>query len=297
MKSNPPAPTPATKALDVIDVDIEPWTRHPLPRVKGVRKKRFQVIIKQSVLNEIHRHGREGGAVEICGVLVGNVWRDGLAPFLYIESSIRGHHASSQEGQVTFTGETWSAIHDEMDRRHPKLRIAGWYHTHPGHGIFLSGMDLFIQDNFFNLAWQVALVYDPYSDEQGVFVWRGGKSEKDVILIEPDEPPDTAPAGSQERQHQPAPQALQADIDNEARRRRRIRWAIVVSMIGMLAIVATLIAVLVRPFSTGDGNPLPPLTTQPVSGDAAPAGPSAPAAGQAAPKAAQAASTGGAHGE
>ena len=48
-----------------------------------------------------------------------------------------------------------------MDAEHSEERIVGWYHTHPGFGIFLSGMDLFIQDHFFNLPWQVAFVYDP----------------------------------------------------------------------------------------------------------------------------------------
>jgi len=47
-------------------------------------------------------------------------------------------------------------------------------------------MDLFIQDNFFNLPWQVALVYDPIGEKEGLFVWRKGKSEKEGYLIEED---------------------------------------------------------------------------------------------------------------
>ena len=73
-----------------------------------------------------------------------------------------------------------------MDKDHPDARIVGWYHTHPGFGIFLSGMDLFIQDNFFNLPWQVAFVYDPTSEEEGLFVWHAGKSEPEPFLLQED---------------------------------------------------------------------------------------------------------------
>ena len=55
--------------------------------------------------------------------------------------------------------------------------MIGWYHTHPGFGIFLSDMDVFICDNFFNLPWQVAFVYDPLGGDEGNFVWRAGQAE------------------------------------------------------------------------------------------------------------------------
>jgi hypothetical protein len=74
-----------------------------------------------------------------------------------------------------------------MERQHPTRRILGWYHTHPGFGIFLSDMDMFIHGNFFNLPWQVALVYDPHSGEEGLFLWKDGSTERDNYLTEPDE--------------------------------------------------------------------------------------------------------------
>src|SRR5205085_3445685 len=123
---------------------------------------------------------------EICGVLVGNVWRDNLGPYLLIHASIRGDQASERATQVTFKAETWTHFQTVMERDHPDARIVGWYHTHPGFGIFLSGMDLFIQDNFFNLPWQVAFVYDPTSGEEGLFVWHAGQSDREPFLIQED---------------------------------------------------------------------------------------------------------------
>jgi proteasome lid subunit RPN8/RPN11 len=39
--------------------------------------------------------------------------------------------------------------------------MVGWYHTHPDWGVFLSSMDMFICDNFFNKL-DVAYVIDPW---------------------------------------------------------------------------------------------------------------------------------------
>ncbi len=150
----------------------------------GERREQYQAIVRRVALDEIHGHGKSCTSAEVCGVLVGNVYRDARGPYLYVGSAIRGDRASGLSTQVTFTAETWSAIQATMDRDHPNERIVGWYHTHPGFGIFLSGMDLFIQDHFFNLPWQVALVYDPIGGDEGMFFWKDGKSERQPFLIE-----------------------------------------------------------------------------------------------------------------
>jgi proteasome lid subunit RPN8/RPN11 len=176
----------APNELDASTVALGDWPMMIAPRTAGLRQGGFQTIIKRGVLDQIHEHGRDNDKVEICGVLVGNVYTDSLGPYLYITAMIKGDAASSHAAQVTFTAETWQHIQDVMDKQHPGEKIVGWYHTHPGFDIFLSGMDLFIQDNFFNLPWQVAFVYDPIGEKEGLFVWRRGKSEKEPYLVEED---------------------------------------------------------------------------------------------------------------
>jgi hypothetical protein len=75
---------------------------------------------------------------------------------------------------VTFTHEAWEHVHSELDRRYPGEKIVGWYHSHPGFGIFLSREDMFIHENFFSEWWQVAYVVDPLAGEEGIFGWRDG---------------------------------------------------------------------------------------------------------------------------
>src|SRR5205823_14675631 len=91
--------------------------------------------------------------------------------YLRIDATIDALHAEEKGAELTFTHATWEHIHKEMDSRHHDKRVVGWYHTHPGFGVFLSDRDQFIHRSFFNLAFQVAFVYDPKSHEHGLFVW------------------------------------------------------------------------------------------------------------------------------
>ena len=174
---------------DDLDADRVLCTDGPvrrLTRVSGPRDPGFAVVIQRSALEAIHAHGQSDTGVEVCGVLVGEVCRDRVSTYLLISAHVEGDKATSKETQVTFTAETWNVIQAAMEKKHVGKKVVGWYHTHPGFGVFLSGMDLFIQDNFFNLPWQVAWVYDPMDGTDGVFVWRAGRSERAEFLIEED---------------------------------------------------------------------------------------------------------------
>lgn len=170
--------------VDAARIDAFEFPARSAPVVAGLRAQKFQTVFRRLALEEIHQHGKADTAVEICGVLVGNVYRDTSGPYLYVEAVIRGDAAEGHATQVTFKAQTWEHIQREMDEKHSDKRIVGWYHTHPGFGIFLSGMDLFIQDNFFNLPWQIAFVYDPIGGDEGSFVWRGGKSVREPFLVD-----------------------------------------------------------------------------------------------------------------
>jgi hypothetical protein len=79
---------------------------------------------------------------------------------------------------VTFTQDTWEHIYAVKDKKYASERIVGWYHSHPGFGIFLSEHDTFIHKNFFSSPGQIAWVYDPHSDEEGCFGWVDERLER-----------------------------------------------------------------------------------------------------------------------
>jgi len=157
--------------VDVSNIKQEDCAKGLFPLDQGMQRQGFQILVKRSVLNAMQVHGRNSMHAEICGVLVGELLWDSF-PFLYIEGSIEGRYADYNVASVTFPSKTWDYIHEELSGKYPEKKIVGWYHTHPGFGIFLSEMDMFINRNFFNFPWQTAYVYDPQAEKSGFFVWK-----------------------------------------------------------------------------------------------------------------------------
>ena len=132
------------------------------------------VIIEAEVARQIRQHARTSMKAEVCGVLIGTA--DDQRTL--VEACIAGTNAEQGGAHVTFTQDTWEHIYKIKDKEFPDEKIVGWYHSHPGFGVFLSEHDLFIQENFFSNPQQIAWVYDPHTDEEGCFGWVNGKTEK-----------------------------------------------------------------------------------------------------------------------
>lgn len=130
----------------------------------------LRVAINRGAYAELVAHAKEFLEVEVCGVLVGNVCQDENGHFIHVEAVIRGTAATQASTHVTFTQETWNIIHQTLERDYPKLRMVGWYHTHPGFGVEFSDMDLFIQKNFFPGPTRIALVTDPLNGDVAICV-------------------------------------------------------------------------------------------------------------------------------
>lgn len=146
------------------------WRKFPGPSGQDVL---LRVAFGRDAHAEIVAHAKSSLDAEICGVLVGEVCEDDAGLFLDVQAAIRGAAAREAGAHVTFTQETWCAIHDAVEARYPKLQIVGWYHSHPGFGVILSDMDIFIQQNFFPAPTQVALVIDPVSGDEALCVNSG----------------------------------------------------------------------------------------------------------------------------
>src|ERR1044071_6909776 len=132
------------------------------------------VVMEAEVARKIRQHARTSMKTEVCGVLIGYTEHERMT----VEACIQGINAAQGGAHVTFTQDTWEHIYKIKDKDYPDQKIVGWYHSHPGFGVFLSEHDLFIQQNFFSNPQQVAWVYDPHTDEEGCFGWIGDKIEK-----------------------------------------------------------------------------------------------------------------------
>jgi proteasome lid subunit RPN8/RPN11 len=147
----------------------------PKPAKVKVRVSTQPVVVMEAeVARKIRQHARTSMKAEVCGVLIGNTEHERMT----VEACIAGINAAQGGAHVTFTQDTWEHIYKIKDKEYPEDKIVGWYHSHPGFGVFLSEHDLFIQQNFFSNPQQVAWVYDPHTDEEGCFGWIGGNIEK-----------------------------------------------------------------------------------------------------------------------
>jgi proteasome lid subunit RPN8/RPN11 len=136
------------------------------------RSGELPIYVDLDVLADMEDHALTDTSVELGGVLLGGCYEDDQGrPFVVITDSLRAEHYESTKGSFKFTHDTWAAITRQREQFRADMQMVGWYHTHPDWGVFLSGMDMFICDNFFNKKLDVAYVIDPCRGDRGMFQW------------------------------------------------------------------------------------------------------------------------------
>jgi proteasome lid subunit RPN8/RPN11 len=90
--------------------------------------------------------------------------------FIVVEKVLPASYTKSGNAYLTFTQDSQVDMHAILEEYYPGKEIVGWYHTHPGMGIFLSQQDTWLHANFFRNSWQVALVIEPVSATGGFFI-------------------------------------------------------------------------------------------------------------------------------
>lgn len=138
------------------------------------------IYIDMDVARDIEAHARSNTNVELGGVLLGGRYEDENGkPFVFVTDSLRATHYEADSGSFKFTHETWSDITRRRNQFPDETEMVGWYHTHPGWGLFLSGMDTFICNHFFTHPLDVALVVDPRGSKRVFFQWsRNGEARR-----------------------------------------------------------------------------------------------------------------------
>ena len=137
------------------------------------------IFIDLDVLIEMESHALTDTSVELGGVMLGGQLHDEDGqPYILVQDSVRAQHYEATKGSFKFTHDTWQQITKERDDFPSDWDMVGWYHTHPDWGVFLSGMDMFICDNFFNKPLDVALVIDPCRQDRAFFQWTGDPRER-----------------------------------------------------------------------------------------------------------------------
>lgn len=137
-----------------------------------------KVYIKQDVYKALEKLAASDTSKELGSIILGDYCQELGKTNVIISQFIEAKYTDASASTLTFTHETWDYVHREHEKKYLDKKIIGWQHTHPNYGIFLSNYDLFIQENFFNMPFQVAYVIDPIQNIRGFFQWKNGKIEK-----------------------------------------------------------------------------------------------------------------------
>ena len=123
----------------------------------------FNINIASTVLDEISADVRR--PYERIGLLIGSFLEDGL----WVNDIVVGGDNDSETSCV-LPADKLAKVADDIVKGRLDGRIVGWYHSHPGYGIFMSETDLTTHGKLLQFSpFVIALVVDPEINEFGIW--------------------------------------------------------------------------------------------------------------------------------
>lgn len=123
----------------------------------------FKVNLTTDVLEKISRDIRR--PYERIGLLLGKMEEDGLWISDVVPSGVDNNSTS-----CVFPADKLAKVADDIVNGRITGKIVGWYHTHPGHGVFMSETDNETHCKLLQFSPHVvAMVIDPTTDEFGIW--------------------------------------------------------------------------------------------------------------------------------
>jgi proteasome lid subunit RPN8/RPN11 len=127
-------------------------------------------LVSPAAWQSMLQHLEEDPDHERLGLLLGRVhyaqpWRRILVE---VQTALPAPVVRSHPHSVAMCEQSWPSLWAQA-AAYPHLQWVGWFHSHPGHGIFLSAQDRSVQQRWFRQPWQLAVVVDPLGKEYGLF--------------------------------------------------------------------------------------------------------------------------------
>ena len=133
------------------------------------RNRRPGVRIARDAMIVIHKHVH-GRKIEVGGLLLGDSieWPAAGADYPFateVSLAVPAIQLSHSPVSLTMDASVWNQARTLA----PKLKVVGWFHSHPDLGAFFSGIDRSTQNHFFRLPHQIGLVIDPFRMESACY--------------------------------------------------------------------------------------------------------------------------------
>ena len=118
--------------------------------------------------------------LEALGYLVGDYCRWKNKEYTIVEDAVT---SDLETTSVSVHFQAFEKAFDQLDKIDFDYVIVGWYHSHPGHGCFMSVTDISTQKRMFNKSFHIAIVVDPINKEFKVYKMNGNIPEEKVFAI------------------------------------------------------------------------------------------------------------------
>lgn len=160
------------------EIPIADFPLSALPNKTLASSAEIKVFVLKSVHDQMIEHVNLDKNIECGGVLVGYPFQDVRMEqtFVVIVGVIPDASDNRSVVHFTVTTDAISRTRSVMEEKFPGLIAVGWYHSHPGHGVFLSGQDMTIVRGIYNEPWNLAWVIDPLRNHEGIFYGSEGAS-------------------------------------------------------------------------------------------------------------------------
>jgi proteasome lid subunit RPN8/RPN11 len=152
---------------------------------KVLREEQVTVLLNQAALRQLEDHCFQVLDAEIGGVLLGKFERQNIRNYILVEAILPVQSDDYGPVHFTFTADSWANLHKEKAENFADLDIVGWYHTHPGLGIFYSADDVVVHSAAFVLPWHVGLVIDPVFKQGCFFGWQNTLVDQGEASLKP----------------------------------------------------------------------------------------------------------------
>lgn len=148
------------------------------------------VYLHCRVLEKILDHAVQHRGLEVGGYLFGHSYEGERRAAVEIKGAFCITSRDATLVHFRFEIEDTASAERYQEKELPGTEIIGWYHTHPGHGVFMSGVDVATHVNYFKLFHRVALVIDPLRHDFAAFTQMDGQvsSLPSIVLVGPDLP-------------------------------------------------------------------------------------------------------------
>jgi len=117
----------------------------------------FDLLVEYFVNNKSGKHNPN---IEHGAFLLGNYLKSTNGYYsISIDHFIHIDAEQQSATNIQFGSEAWLTL-DKALEDNSESKIIGWFHTHPGHGIFLSRDDLNVSYTYFNKPYHIAMLLD-----------------------------------------------------------------------------------------------------------------------------------------